>query len=395
MHKRALCKPVYIDIMFVVDSYNKKLYMALVAGNSRKEVREVFRSVPAHGRGGPSSQRSAAVRVVGWASSDGSSDQNEAPDIRGSPRACFSVASTTTSTQKGQAAMDHEAPATKKPDRMQTDKRGASLVPKEIEQRIQSAVPIDRIVPDPDNRAIDEADDAFVALVESVRLFGVLQRIHVRAEGDTYQLIDGERRWRAAKRAGLSVVPCEVWSASASRADILAAGIVLNDQRQAHSCVHIARRLRDIKNADGLSMEQLAERMALSLDRVKTYGGLFAASDFLLQFFSDHNIPLWVAAEFVRYEKATNEARSRRLAERYLEAPLTRQQLIQLRKRETDVRGESEERPSSAPRASFGKAIQRAFQKDPRATISELEEAVKALGFRLMALDTAKPGRVD
>ena len=33
----------------------------------------------------------------------------------------------------------------------------------------------------------------YFALVESVRLFGVLQRIHVRAEGDTYQLIDGER----------------------------------------------------------------------------------------------------------------------------------------------------------------------------------------------------------
>jgi hypothetical protein len=64
---------------------------------------------------------------------------------------------------------------------------------------------------DPDNRNIDEEDEAFAALVDSVRIFGVLQRLHVRLHGERFQLIDGERRYRAAIAIGLEAVPCEVW----------------------------------------------------------------------------------------------------------------------------------------------------------------------------------------
>src|SRR4029078_3883284 len=106
-------------------------------------------------------------------------------------------------------------------------------------------------------------------------LFGVLQRVHVRPHRDRFQLIDGERRYRAAIAAGLDAIPCEVWPAKSNRGDVLAAGIVLNEQRQEHSSIHVARRLRDLKNSEGLTSEEVAKRMAMPLDRVKTYFSLF------------------------------------------------------------------------------------------------------------------------
>jgi ParB family chromosome partitioning protein len=246
---------------------------------------------------------------------------------------------------------------------------------------------------DPDNRNIDEADERFTALVDSIRVFGVLQRIHVRVQGNHYQLIDGERRYRAALAAGLEAVPCEVWPARANRGDVVAAGIVLNEQRQAHSCIHVARRLRDLKNSEGLTGEEVAKRMAMPLDRVKTYFSLFGASDFLITFLSEHAVPLKVAAEFVRYERATSEARSRKLTERYLEAPLTREQIAELRKRAAE-RTEPEKCSYEGVRErtpAVARAIERAYRRDAQGAVSAIEAALRPLGYLLVSVAADEP----
>jgi ParB family chromosome partitioning protein len=259
--------------------------------------------------------------------------------------------------------------------------------------RSMKDIAVGEIERDPDNRNIDEADERFTALVDSVRVFGVLQRIHVRAHGSRYQLIDGERRYRAALAAGLEAVPCEVWPANANRGDVVAAGIVLNEQRQAHSCIHVARRLRDLKNSEGLTSEEVAQRMAMPLDRVKTYFSLFGASDFLIIFLGEHAVPLKVAAEFVRYERATSEARSRKLAERYLEAPLTREQIANLRKRAAE-RTEPEKGSYEGGRertSAVARAIERAYRRDAQQAVSAIEAALRPLGYLLVAVASDEP----
>jgi ParB family chromosome partitioning protein len=178
-------------------------------------------------------------------------------------------------------------------------------------------VPVDGIVPDDNNRTIDETTDSFATLVDSIRVLGILNPVHVHEDGIGFRVIDGERRWRAAKKAGLGEIPVYVWPSSAARQEALIAGVVLNDQREAHSCLHVARRLHEIRIQNGLTGEQVAAQSGLPLARVKTYLGLFQGSEFLLQFFLDHEVPLHIAAELVRYEKATNEARARRLALSY------------------------------------------------------------------------------
>ena len=247
-------------------------------------------------------------------------------------------------------------------------------------------VPVTEIERDPENRAIDEDDEKFLALVDSIRVFGVLQRLHVYAQSDRFRLIDGERRHRAAIAAGLDAVPCEIWPARASRGDAVAAGIILNDQRQAHSPLHIARRLRDLKNAEGLTGEEVAQRMAMPLDRVKTYFSLFGGSDSLIQFLEEHAVALKVAVELVRFERATNEGRTRKLLQRYLESPLTRRQIAALRQRaaaQASKRNSDAEEPTETRRRMFAGRIERAFERDPDRALAELEEVLSKLGFEI------------
>ena len=123
-------------------------------------------------------------------------------------------------------------------------------------------VPLATIVPDQDNRRIVEDDD-FEALCDSIRVLGVLQPLQVwRRPDGTYRLIDGERRWRASRKVGMSeVVACDVWPSEADPRRVAVAGFALNEHRRAHGCLHVARRLRAIKNEGGLHSIQWQPRL--------------------------------------------------------------------------------------------------------------------------------------
>lgn len=281
------------------------------------------------------------------------------------------------------------------PDR--TSRASTSDVHEDRTVRAVCMLPVDSIDPDANNRPIDEHDEAFSTLVDSIRVLGVLDPIQVRACGERYQLIDGERRWRAARVASVSEIPCYVWVESSGSRETLIAGIVLNEQRQAHRCIHVARRLREIKIKNGLSGEQVAAATGLPIDRVKLYLCLFNGSEFLLEFFAKHDVPLAIAAELIRYEKATNEARARTLALRHLEKPLTRDELMRLRKQETDLdrREGGGERPGPArQQGTIARQLDRAWARDPDATRAELEAALLARGFRLVAIGGAPAEKV-
>jgi ParB family chromosome partitioning protein len=72
-------------------------------------------------------------------------------------------------------------------------------------------IPVGSIVPNPHQPRVHFDEETLAELAASIREIGVLQPVLVRATGDsTYELIAGERRWRAARRAGLAVIPAIV-----------------------------------------------------------------------------------------------------------------------------------------------------------------------------------------
>ena len=209
-----------------------------------------------------------------------------------------------------------------------------------------------------------------------------------RRPDGTHRIIDGERRWRAASKVGLGAIPCDVWHVDADRRRVAVAALVLNEHRKAHGCIHVARRPRDLANESGFTHAEVAEHTGLPLDRVKTYSSLFLGSDDLHKFLERHEVPLKVAAELVRYERATNEARARRLMQRHIESPLTVQELIALRKRE---QGREPSRSEASPghKATLAKRFLDRLEAEVRrdaSALAQLEDLARRLGYRLVPL---------
>ncbi len=97
-------------------------------------------------------------------------------------------------------------------------------------------------------------------LAESIRLHGVLQPILVRRLADGYELIAGERRWRAARLAGLDHVPAVVRS-DAGNDQQLVLGLIENLQRTDLDPIEEARGLRRLIEEFGLTHEDVAQRL--------------------------------------------------------------------------------------------------------------------------------------
>jgi ParB family transcriptional regulator, chromosome partitioning protein len=97
-------------------------------------------------------------------------------------------------------------------------------------------------------------------LAESIRLHGVLQPLLVRRLSDGYELIAGERRWRAARLAGLTAVPAVVRSGG-DNDEQLVLGLIENLQRTDLDPIEEARGLRRLTEEFALTHEEVAQRL--------------------------------------------------------------------------------------------------------------------------------------
>jgi ParB family chromosome partitioning protein len=97
-------------------------------------------------------------------------------------------------------------------------------------------------------------------LAESIRLHGVLQPLLVRRLADGYELIAGERRWRAARLAGLTAVPAVVRS-DAGNDEQLVLGLIENLQRTDLDPIEEARGLRRLTEEFGLTHDEVAQKI--------------------------------------------------------------------------------------------------------------------------------------
>ncbi|HXG51919.1 MAG TPA: ParB/RepB/Spo0J family partition protein [candidate division Zixibacteria bacterium] len=129
-------------------------------------------------------------------------------------------------------------------------------------QRAPLQVAIDRITPSPfqPRRAFDEA--TLEELAASIRNQGIIQPLVVRPKDSGFELIAGERRWRAAMRAGLTQVPVVVRQASDHEALQLA--LIENLQREDLNPIEEANGYRRLQEEFQWSQEEMAEKVGKS-----------------------------------------------------------------------------------------------------------------------------------
>lgn len=141
-----------------------------------------------------------------------------------------------------------------------------ALIPNEVSGDRGSSlveVPVSAIQPNPNQPRSHFDEESLASLTASIRELGVLQPILVRTTGpSTYELVAGERRWRAARRAGLQNVPAIVRDVSSM--DSVEHALVENLHRQDLNALEEAAAYRQLLDDFGLTHEELSARVGRS-----------------------------------------------------------------------------------------------------------------------------------
>ena len=140
-----------------------------------------------------------------------------------------------------------------------------------------SEVEIDSIVPGPMQPRTHFDEASLESLAESIRSHGIVQPLLVRRRGDGYELIAGERRWRAAKLAGVSLVPVVVKEVPDD--SLLEIALIENIQRENLNPIEEAQAYKKLIETVGLTQEALASRVGRDRSYITNYLRLLKLSD--------------------------------------------------------------------------------------------------------------------
>jgi ParB family transcriptional regulator, chromosome partitioning protein len=128
---------------------------------------------------------------------------------------------------------------------------------------------IDLLVPNPRQPRGLIADDKLDELAQSIRANGVIQPIVVRRNGEQYEIVAGERRWRASQRAGLLKVPVAIKDVADEK--LLEVALIENIQREDLTPIEEAQAYRRLTDEFGLSQDAVAAQVGKDRATVANY----------------------------------------------------------------------------------------------------------------------------
>src|SRR5204863_6265350 len=132
----------------------------------------------------------------------------------------------------------------------------SALIPDVPEPRASTIeIDIDRISPNALQPRSGMDDARLEELARSIKSNGVIQPLVVRRNGDRFEIIAGERRWRAAQKAGLHKVPCVVKDVAAE--DVLELSLIENIQREELNPIEEANAFKRLLEMRELTQEEV------------------------------------------------------------------------------------------------------------------------------------------
>ncbi len=124
------------------------------------------------------------------------------------------------------------------------------------------SLPLREIQPSPNQPRKDFGREGLEALADSIREHGIVQPVVVRKLNGRYEIVAGERRWRAAEMAGLEEIPVRIIDADENR--VMELSLVENLQREDLSPLEAARGIRELVDKFSLTQEQAAKKLGWS-----------------------------------------------------------------------------------------------------------------------------------
>lgn len=133
-----------------------------------------------------------------------------------------------------------------------------------------SEIPIEQIEPNPDQPRREFDPVAMQELATSIETMGIIAPITLRqVAADRYQIIAGERRWRASQMAGLKTMPAYIRTADDE--SVMELALVENIQREDLNAIEIALAYEHLAETSGMTQEKISERVGKSRTAVTNY----------------------------------------------------------------------------------------------------------------------------
>ena len=161
-------------------------------------------------------------------------------------------------------------------------------------------IPLEHIVPNPHQPRRDFDPAALAELADSIRQYGVLQPATVRTRGRDYELVAGERRFRAAKLAGLQTVPCLEMQADEQDSAILA--LIENIQRRDLHYLEEATAIAAYLRQSGSTQEEAAALLGRSPSALANKLRLLRLSPDCCRLLTEHDLTERHARALLRLE---------------------------------------------------------------------------------------------
>lgn len=239
-------------------------------------------------------------------------------------------------------------------------------------------LPVDSIQPNPMQPRTIFQPERLEELAASIRSNGIIQPLIVRRVGEVYQLVAGERRWRAAKLAGLATVPVVVQDIADPR--LLELALIENIQREDLNPIELAHAYERLAREMGLSQEEIGQRTGKDRTSVTNTIRLLKLPKPVQSLLAEHRLSMGHARAILGLHASEDQVQ---LAEKAAAQGLSVRQVEAMVQELTSDR---------EPRAERGK---KAVAQDPniRAAVEALE---RTLGTRVRIVELSEQrGRIE
>ncbi len=238
-------------------------------------------------------------------------------------------------------------------------------------------LPLEAIVPNPSQPRTNFQPERLEELAQSIRANGIIQPLIVRKHGDKYELVAGERRWRAARIAGLAIVPVVVQDFAEDR--LLELALIENIQREDLNPMETAHAFDRLVRELGLSHDEIGRRTGKDRSSITNSLRLLRLPDAVQRLVAEGTLPMGHARAILAIQDPDAQTQ---IAGKAAAQNLTTRQVEALVRQITDPK-----RDAADP--------QKAAREDPnvRAAIDELQR-VLGTRVRIVAADS-KRGRIE
>lgn len=179
-------------------------------------------------------------------------------------------------------------------------------------------IDLDLIEPNSEQPRSRFTEENLEELAQSIRANGIVQPIIVRRKDGKFQIVAGERRWRASQKAGLKKISSIIKEVEDEK--LLELALIENIQRQELNAIEEARAYKNLIDKVGLTQEMIAERVGKNRTAVTTFLRLLKLPNDVLKLVEDEKITAGHARALLMAENAESQ---RRLAQKIIEMRLS------------------------------------------------------------------------